>query len=148
MYIDPLLKEINTSKVGCYVGDIACNAFAYADDIALLSPTKQGLNQLIKICETFSLNYSIKFNSSKSRLIVFSNDPNKNFKDLNMKLNGQMISVFNEINHLGFTINNSRSFYNISGTINDIKVRTNVINSNFRYFDTESKVRILMDFEF
>ena len=86
--------------------------------------------------ETFSVNYSLKLNSSKNQSIVFSNDPNKKYKDLNIKLNGQIINFFNETNHLGFRITISRSFYKIIDTINGIKVRTSVINSNSRYLDT------------
>ena len=33
IYLDTLLVEINRSKVGCYVGDQACNILAFADDI-------------------------------------------------------------------------------------------------------------------
>ena len=123
---------------------MSCNAFGYADDIALLSPTKQGLNNLIRICEEYSKDYSIKFNSAKSQIVIFSNNTNNNTADLGIKINGESINTYNEVKHLGYTINNSNSFCNIKDIINDIKVRTNVINSNFKYLETNSKVKIFL----
>ena len=99
--VDPLLNEINRSKIGCHVGDMSCNAFGYADDIALLSPTKQGLNNLIRICEKYSKDYSINFNSTKSQIVIFSNCTNNNSNDLGIKINGQSINTYNETKHLG-----------------------------------------------
>ncbi len=37
MYINPLIQDLNSSKLGCFMGDICCNTFAYADDIVILS---------------------------------------------------------------------------------------------------------------
>jgi len=37
-YIRPLLTVISSSSVGCHIGGIAVNIFAYADDIVLLAP--------------------------------------------------------------------------------------------------------------
>ena len=48
LYIDPLIKKLNNSKQGCYIGQLASNAFAYADDIVLLTPKLQ-LVKFLKI---------------------------------------------------------------------------------------------------
>ncbi|KAI3385219.1 hypothetical protein SNEBB_001120, partial [Seison nebaliae] len=45
-YLDPLLNNIHNSKQGCHMGNICANAFAYADDIVVLSPTCSGLRQI------------------------------------------------------------------------------------------------------
>ena len=72
IYIDPLLSKLNKTKKGCYIGNICANAFAYADDIVLLSPSCSALRQLIKICEHFANEYVINFNPDKCTLIIFS----------------------------------------------------------------------------
>ena len=43
IYIDPLLSKLNKTKKGCYIGNICANAFAYADDIVILSPSCSAL---------------------------------------------------------------------------------------------------------
>ena len=43
----------------------------YADDVTLLSPSIRGLNRMLSICEEFSKEYFIKFNSKKSICIKY-----------------------------------------------------------------------------
>ena len=54
MYINPLIEKLNASKQGCHIGHLAANAFAYVDDIVLLSPSCQALRNLIDITEKFA----------------------------------------------------------------------------------------------
>ena len=72
IYIDPLLSKLNKTKKGCYIGDVCANAFAYADDIVLLSPSCSALRQLITICEQFADEYVVNFNPDKCTLLIFS----------------------------------------------------------------------------
>ena len=53
--------------VKCFAG-----CLAYADDVVLLSPTVDALENMLKICEKYSVDFSIMFNTSKSKLLVFS----------------------------------------------------------------------------
>ena len=46
--------------------------FAYADDIALVSPSLSVLRQMIQICEQYAMEYSIVFNPVKSKLMCFN----------------------------------------------------------------------------
>ena len=43
---------------------------------------------------------------------------------------------------MGFNITNGNKFYHIKNTIDDIKIRSNVILNNFNNVDTKSKVKI------
>ena len=138
LYLDPLLSEVNLSKYGCYIGDNPCNIFAFADDVALVSQTVMGLKKLINICENYGAKFSVKFNPDKSQIMSFPKS-NLNFK---VELNGCEIKNFNEVKHLGFMLNNTRYSYNINNVINDIKIRTNCIITNFRCLDTWSRVSL------
>jgi len=46
-YIRPLLAAISTNNVGYYIGGIAVNIFAYADDIVLLAFSWHALQDLL-----------------------------------------------------------------------------------------------------
>ena len=48
-------------------------AFGYADDIILMSPTKQSMENMLRIAKQFSLDCDITFNKDKTKLLVFSN---------------------------------------------------------------------------
>ena len=71
LYIDDLLHKLNKSRQGCHVGHLSANAFGYADDIIILSPTCEALRALIKICEEYANNHYIKFNPDKCTLLIF-----------------------------------------------------------------------------
>ena len=72
IYICPVLSKLNKSKKGWYIGNICTNAFVYADDIVLLSPSCTALKQLIIICEHFSNEYVVNLNPDKCLLLIFS----------------------------------------------------------------------------
>ena len=81
-------------------------AFGYADDIILLAQCKKSLCVLLDICEQFSLEFQVNFNSSKSKLIVFSN---ANDCDTSVLFNNQMINSVSSEQHLGHIIGNQVS---------------------------------------
>ena len=72
MYIDSLLEKLKESGLGCHVGRTFAGAFAYADDIAIVSPSLSGLRQMIHICEQYAMEYCIVFNPVKSKLMCFN----------------------------------------------------------------------------
>ena len=141
VYIDPLLNSINGSSFGCHVGSEPCNVFSFADDVVLLSPTLTGLNRLIDICQVYANTFSVKFNPSKSKLMYFNNC---NIKvNPRVKINDVEIQVVDNIKYLGFSItNNIKKFYSTQDTINDIKMRCNVILNNFSCIDTVAKINV------
>ena len=47
IYLDTLLKNLKTSGIGCHIGKIFMGAFGYADDIILLAPTRQALQEML-----------------------------------------------------------------------------------------------------
>ena len=69
--MDNSLTRLQKSTKGCYIGLHFNEAFRYADDIALLSPSNQGLRDMLQICETYVLAYRLSFNAEKSQFIVF-----------------------------------------------------------------------------
>ncbi len=72
VYLNPLMQSLNRGKLGCYMGAICCNAFAYADDIVILSPTCNALRKMVRICEQYAIQFSLSFNPNKCVLIIFS----------------------------------------------------------------------------
>ena len=57
IYIDILLKNLETNGVGCHIGNYYYGVLGYADDIVLLSPTRKGLQEMLKTCEKYCHEY-------------------------------------------------------------------------------------------
>ncbi len=71
MYIDGLLIRLEETGVGCHMGICFIGALAFADDLNLLAPTLSGLKIRIDVCEKYAKEFNIKFNGSKSHLLLF-----------------------------------------------------------------------------
>ena len=65
VYIDDLLKELRSLKLGCYVGGVWMGACAYADDLLCLAPNRTVLQRMVTVCEEYG----------RSHNMVFSTDP-------------------------------------------------------------------------
>ena len=104
-YLDPLLYRLRDSGFGCRIGGHWLGALALADDVILLSPSIQGLQHLLNICEEHA----------KETELVFSTDPNPDksktmciaFKCktpgslASIELNGDPLPWKQRVNHLG-----------------------------------------------
>ena len=70
IYIDELLSSLSKSNCGCHIGCNFIGALAYADDVVLLAPTPSAMRKLLAVCENFASNFSVIFNSSKSKCLI------------------------------------------------------------------------------
>ena len=86
VYINDLFKLLRASGLGCHISNIFYACFGYADDLLLLSASRGGLQQLVRICEKFAEKKSLKFSAnvdpvkSKTKCTIFSKkhvDPKK-----------------------------------------------------------------------
>jgi hypothetical protein len=63
IYIDELFIKLRVAAFGCHIGHIFCGALGYADDVILLAPTLYSLRSMLQICENFSEEYDVLFNT-------------------------------------------------------------------------------------
>ena len=69
IFIDDLVKLIDTANIGCKTGG-SC-IFLYADDIIPLAPSAQALQSLVNICELELKRLDVAINASKSVCMRF-----------------------------------------------------------------------------
>ena len=69
LYIDVLLSRLESCGFGYYIGQSYVAVLGYADDIALLAPTRYLLSILLK--DLFSEGYLLTFNTNESNYVVF-----------------------------------------------------------------------------
>ena len=48
LYVDDFIGALRKSGVGCHIVDMLIAAIMYADDLALLAPTRSSLQKLLK----------------------------------------------------------------------------------------------------
>ena len=143
LYVDDLLFKLNNSKQGCYIGHMSANAFGYADDIVILSPTCKALKSLILICELYAKEYKIKFNPDKCTLLIYA-DSDFYDNNVNIIIAGCKIKNVKMEKHLGHTFQNSQNIINFDAIIKDIKVRSNIIVNQFRPISWQAKSTLFM----
>ena len=70
IYIDDLIKELRINQDGCWINNSFAGIIVYADDIALLSPCLDGLQNMINTCSQFASKHNLTFSTDE--------DPKKN----------------------------------------------------------------------
>ncbi len=122
------------------MGRLGANAFIYADDIIILSPTCYTLCRLIMICEGFSEEFTLSFNPDKSAILLFSDITF--IDDIRLTIFGRKIRIVLEEKHLGHVLSSRGSLVNIDSVIKDMKVGTNIIINQFQFTSLTSKIQL------
>ena len=111
IYMDELLQLLRRSGIGCHVLDLFAGAFFYADDLIILAPTRQALQEMLTICEDYATQHNMIFSvnedpkKSKSKCIFFKYGREETPERL--ILNGKPLPWVETIEHLGHTIHES-----------------------------------------
>ena len=107
VYTDGLLNLLRKKKTGCWVNGEYVGILAYADDLLLLSPPLDGLQEMIKTCEIYGNDHNLTFstnpiiNKCKTKCLAFL----KKARSLrNLQLNGRDLPWVDVAKHLGCKI--------------------------------------------
>lgn len=137
IYINDVLNEISSLKIGCEVGFVRSNVVAYADDIVLLSPSASGLKSLLQSINQSLTKLNLEINQSKTVCMKFAKS-HKKFIDFNpiFEIGNHKLENVNKLKYLGYILTNDLS------NEEDIKKCTtkffsefNCILRNFNYVD-------------
>ena len=76
VYVDDLIRLLEHSGYGTYIGSQFVRAILYADEITLLSGSCRGLQKMLDICAEFGHKWDICFNAKKSQILTLGgNNP-------------------------------------------------------------------------
>ena len=76
IYIDRLLVLLRDSGVGCKIDNCYTGTISYADGITLCCLSIRGLNRMLDICNKFTAEQHLIFNSKKSLAIKYGHEVN------------------------------------------------------------------------
>ena len=109
IYIDDLIKELRRKRTGCWITDNFVGVIIYADDIVLLSPSLDGLQDMLDTCNMYAIQHNLTFSindnpaKSKTKCMAFL----KNKRQLReLSLNDKNLPWVNSLKHLGTTVTN------------------------------------------
>lgn len=106
IYVDDLSLALNERKVGLHAGSKLINHIMYADDLVLMSPSSRGLQKLLCVCHEYGVSHDIKFNPSKSMVMIFRPKSQNGAAFPMFTLNQSAIQVVERIKYLGHILNN------------------------------------------
>ena len=129
VYMDVLLSKLENSKLGCHIGSLFCGSLGYADDVCILAPSHNATQSMLDICQKFALEYDVKFNASKTQLLLFNCPVHVS----DISLNCMPLQVSERGVHLGHPIGRNCNNDAISKGISDIVYRTNYVMSKFGF---------------
>ena len=107
IYVDELFQLLRKRRTGCWVEDMYVGILGYADDTFLLSPTLDGLQEMIETCREFTSKHNLTFSVNpnpkkcKTKCIAFLK---KKRVLRNMKLGEIALPWVDTTKHLGNTI--------------------------------------------
>ena len=113
-------------------------AFAYADDLKILTPIIGALQLMTNICVSYADKYDILFNGKKSLIIIYRTAKTRP-PDPIIIINGAQIKCVNSVIHLGHLLSDNIYNFDISKCISDFNCQSNMFMADFKY--TSSEIR-------
>ena len=109
IYINELAKTLEQSTTpGVPLADTEVKCLLFADDLVLLSPTKEGLQQHLDLLHKFSQTWALSVNLAKTKVMIFQ----KRHSHLNQQffLNRTALEHTKNYTYLGLNISSTGNF--------------------------------------
>jgi hypothetical protein len=104
IYVDDLIILLKNSGLGCHIINVFIAAILFADDLALLAPTRYALQELLDICSDYCDKFCLKINVSKTKVMIFGK-LSKCFESVApLYLNNVAIENVDSWKYLGFLV--------------------------------------------
>ena len=134
--IDPLLNTIqydeNIKGVKC--GTKKVKVMAYADDLVLISETKEDLEKMLKHVRRYEKASNAKLNEKKSQLLSFGNEVIDKIGDI------VQCKSEDKVRHLGFFFNKDGLINNIDEILEKILKKLKILRNLYPNFTTRINI--------
>ena len=114
VYTNELFAKLRRLKIGCHVNKTYVGVVGYADDLLLLSPSLDGLQEMLKVCEEYTNSHNLKFSTnvnpqkSKTKCMAFLQ---KDRELRGLVLCNNILPWVKTGKHLGMRIDNTRDIF-------------------------------------
>ena len=103
-FIDPLIRELETSNLGCSIVGVPTNPIGYADDMTTYTISKHRLDRSLEIVSNFSNRWRYSYNAKKSAIMVYGesrSDFRKGFKYREFAICREKVKETESYDHVG-----------------------------------------------
>ncbi len=119
IYIDELARALDQSAApGLTLLDTEFKCLLFADDLVLLSPTKEGLQQHLDLLHSFCQSWALSVNPKKTKIMIFQKRPSHQEQHHSFKLDNMLLEHRQNYTYLGININNTGNF---NKAVNDLR---------------------------
>ena len=108
LYINDMVELLRKKGVGCHIINMFLACILFADDLALLAPTRNALQIMINACKEYCDIHCLSFNAKKSKVMQFG----KAYNDIciPLKIGNCDIDFVSERKYFGTTISSGKTF--------------------------------------
>ncbi|PZC76937.1 hypothetical protein B5X24_HaOG203981 [Helicoverpa armigera] len=143
LYMNQLIVELSSTRVGCYIDGICVNNISYADDMVLLSASVCGLRNLVRVCETYARAHGLVYNVKKSVVMVFGAGGKYPEAVPPISLNGVALTRVHQFKYLGHVLTAGlKDDDDIERERRALSVRANMIARRFSRASNSVKVTL------
>ena len=107
-YVNDMIVILRKNGIGCHIIRLFVACILFADDLALMAPSRKALQELMDICFEYCSKFCLTFNASKSKVMLFGRDNTIAVKPL--RLNNTDVEFVSEWKYLGTTIVAGKAF--------------------------------------
>ncbi len=123
------------------------NHLMYADDLVIMCPYSRDLARLLKICSKYGIKNDIRYNSTKSVVMIISSKQHKMLAVPKFHLNGMELLVNKETVYLGyFIIEDFRDDRDIQRQCRNLYSQGNMLVRKFSMCSPNAKVSLFRTF--
>ncbi len=109
VYMNDLSGQLRSCKTGCLIGNTIVNHLMYADDLAIISPSSVGFQELLNICSDYGVKFNVNYNAKKSSVMICRSKGDRDLMLPSFYLSGQVLPVCFKIKYLGHIITDEMS---------------------------------------
>ncbi|RVE39936.1 hypothetical protein evm_015414, partial [Chilo suppressalis] len=142
LYMNGLLEELSSTRVGCHIGGACVNNLSYADDMVLLSPSVAGLRKLLGICEKYAHIHGLKYNVKKTEVMIFkAGSGPRSIPEIT--LCGSPLTIVTRFKYLGHIITDSlKDDHDLERQRRSLAMRANMLARRFAHCSKQVKITL------
>ena len=99
MYFEELVVRIRKSGIGVKIGNSKLGCLAYADDLVLMTESKQEMEELLRIATKFGRDFKLNFSARKCQVMEFNNNEENQWI-----LGNNILEVVEKYTYLGMEV--------------------------------------------
>ena len=147
VYMDELSQQLNACNTGCVIGNSLINHLMYADDLVIFCPYSAGLQQLLKVCSQYSVEFDIRYNANKSNIMIVRSKEDRKLVFPDLFLSGTALKVCDDVKYLGHHfVNDLSDDKDINRQCRKMYGQANMLARKFNMCSTAVKVALFRAF--